>query len=137
MINWSHYRAVVPNQFWVMLHFGISKIMMAPLIFNSYIFKILLQFTWKKLRRPLTWSWNKPYQNIAIPHQNVTMHLTLRITELDSSRNFTLIARASMIRQSEVDQKCGFQGHAHRAKPSIKWAWHLTFQCGLSHSQPC
>ena len=64
------FMAVVSNRFWAMPHFGISKILMTPVIFNSYIFKILLQFIWRKLKRPLTGSLNKP-------HQNITMHSML------------------------------------------------------------
>ena len=35
------------------------------IISNSNIFKILLQFTWRKFKGPLTWSLNKPHQNIG------------------------------------------------------------------------
>ena len=59
---------VVPNWFWSRSHFGISKILMPPVIFNSYICKILPQLTWRILKRPLTWSLNMPYQNIITLH---------------------------------------------------------------------
>ena len=40
-----------------------------PVIYNSYIFKILLPFTWRKDKRSFTWSPNKPLQNITLSHQ--------------------------------------------------------------------
>ena len=54
-----------------------------PVIINSYIFKILLQFIWRKLKRPLIWSQNKPHQNITMPHR-WGMRPTLRITGVTS-----------------------------------------------------
>ena len=48
----------------------------SPVIFNSYIFQILLLFTWRKLNRPLTWSLNKPHQNIACPTKRILPHPT-------------------------------------------------------------
>ena len=46
-------KSMVPKPFWT--NFGISKILIPPTeIFNSYIFKILQQFTLRKLKRPLT-----------------------------------------------------------------------------------
>ena len=56
--HWYH-KPVIPKWFGAMFHFGNSKILMLPVISNSYIFKILLQFTW---RRPLTWSLDKPHR---------------------------------------------------------------------------
>ena len=58
-------KAVVPYQLRAMPHFDIFKILMPLVVFNSYIFKILLQFTWRNLKRPLIWSLNKPHQNIT------------------------------------------------------------------------
>ena len=55
-------KTVVPNQFWAIPNFGISKVLMPSLIiFNSYLFKISQQFTRRKLKRPIAWSLNKPH----------------------------------------------------------------------------
>ena len=64
---------MVSNRFWPMPHFGISKNSDAdPVIFKTYIFKNLLQFMWKKLKKPLSWSLNKLHQNIACPALGIT-----------------------------------------------------------------
>ena len=45
-----------------MPHFGISKILMFTAIFNFKILNVLLLFTWRKLKRPLTWSLKKTHR---------------------------------------------------------------------------
>ena len=78
-------RAVVPDRFGVMPHFGISKILIPPHtheIINSCLLKFLLQFIWRTLKRIWVWSLNKPHQDITMPYQ-WSMRSTLGITGVE------------------------------------------------------
>ena len=53
-------------------------------IFHSYILKMSQQLTWNTLKRPLTWSLNKPHR--------WSMRLTLRSTDLEPYHRIQLLS---------------------------------------------
>ena len=65
-------RTVVPKRFWASQSVVFLKFWYFPVMSNSNTYEILLQFTWRKHKRPLAWSLNKPNKNIARPTEIFT-----------------------------------------------------------------
>ena len=66
-------KSEVPIRFWAMPHFGISKILTPPVIFNSYLFKLWLQSAWRKLKRPINLVSIQAPPKYHMPSPNITM----------------------------------------------------------------
>ena len=80
----TYFRSVVPDLFMAMLLIDISNSLIpaSTVISNSYISKILQQFTWRKFKWSLTWFLNMSQQNITMPHR-WSMRPALGIIALD------------------------------------------------------